>query len=148
MDEGVIIRKVNVEDAADVCRICCEDLGYQCDKSLVKERILQLDPDREAVFVAIVDDTVVGYVHVERYNTLYFETMANILGIAVSGRIRRHGLGRALIERAEKWAEGNEIYLMRLSSGLGRKGAHEFYRRLGYNSEKEQIRFIKRISDM
>lgn len=148
MDEGLVIRLVKTEDAAEVCRICCDDLGYQCDKSLVKERILRLDPDREAVFVALVDGQVAGYVHIEKYNTLYFETMANVLGIAVSSRFRRHGIGRKLIEQAERWAEENEIYLMRLNSGLRRKEAHEFYRRLGYGSEKEQLRFFKRIGDM
>ncbi len=147
MDEGLVIRQVKTEDAADVCRICCDDLGYQCDKSLVKERILRLDPEREAVFVALVDGRVAGYVHIERYNTLYFETMANILGMAVSSKFRKHGIGRALIMEAEAWAEENEIYLIRLNSGTGRTEAHEFYRRLGYGMVKEQLRFMKRIGD-
>ena len=148
MEKDVVIRMVEPKDAAEVCRICCEDLGYQCDKSLVKERILTLDVSREAVFIALVNDEVAGYVHVEKYNTLYFETMANILGTAVSSRYRKRGIGRALIERAEKWAEQNEIYLMRLNPGSNRAEAHLFYRRLGYGSEKEQLRFIKRIGDM
>lgn len=139
------IRQVTIDDAGDVCRICCDDLGYRCDKTLVRERISQLDPEREAVFVAVDDDKVIGYIHVEKYNTLYFETMVNVLGIAVSLAFRRQGVGRALINRAEKWAEEKEITLMRLNSGIGRRDAHKFYRKLGYGSEKEQIRFIKRL---
>ena len=133
------------DDAEDVCRICCDDLGYQCDKSLVKERITQLDPGREAVYVALIDERVIGYIHVEKYNTLYFETMANILGLAVSGKYRKKGVGKALVDQAEKWANENDISLMRLNSGAKRSGAHDFYRRLGYSSEKDQVRFIKRI---
>ncbi|MBR6403743.1 MAG: GNAT family N-acetyltransferase [Eubacterium sp.] len=139
------VRYVNVDDAEDVCRICCDDLGYQCDKYLVKERISQLDTAREAVFVAVADDRVVGYIHVEKYNTLYFEPMANILGLAVSWTYRKKGIGKLLINRAEKWSVDNEIALMRLNSGSSRHDAHEFYRHLGYGSEKEQIRFVKRI---
>ena len=53
------IRQVTIDDAEDVCRICCDDLGYRCDKTLVRERISQLDPEREAVFVAVSDDKVI-----------------------------------------------------------------------------------------
>lgn len=144
-DLEVDIRLVTRDDAEDVCRICCDDLGYQCDKSLVKERITQLDPGREAVYVALIDERVIGYIHVEKYNTLYFETMANILGLAVSGKYRKKGVGKALVDQAEKWANENDISLMRLNSGAKRSGAHDFYRRLGYSSEKDQVRFIKRI---
>ncbi len=140
-----VIRQVTCDDAEDVCRICCEDLGYQCDKMLVRERITELDSEREAVYVALVDDSVVGFVHVEKYTTLYFENMANILGLAVSSKYRKNGIGKALLEQAEKWADKNEIALMRLNSGLKRSEAHEFYRRLGYSGEKNQIRFIKRL---
>ena len=141
----ISIRLVNGDDASQVCAICCDDLGYQCDRALVKERISQLEDEREAVFVAVIDENVVGYIHVEKYNTLYFETMANILGLAVSKRYRKHGVGKALVNQAEKWAVENEISLMRLNSGSSRSGAHKFYRRLGYGSEKDQIRFVKRL---
>ncbi len=145
IDTSITVRPVTCDDAADVCRICCDDLGYQCDKYLVKERIDQLNTEREAVFVAEFEGTVVGYIHVEKYCTLYFETMANILGLAVSGKCRKKGVGRALVNEAEKWANENEISLMRLNSGVSRSGAREFYKRLGYGSEKEQLRFVKRL---
>ena len=103
-DTVISIRLVNGDDASQVCAICCDDLGYQCDRALVKERISQLEDEREAVFVAVIDENVVGYIHVEKYNTLYFETMANILGLAVSKRYRKHGVGKALVNQAEKWA--------------------------------------------
>ncbi|MBQ8950165.1 MAG: GNAT family N-acetyltransferase [Eubacterium sp.] len=141
----VTVRQVTEADAGEVCLICCDDLGYQCDKTLVKLRISQLDTEREAVFVAIYDEQIVGFIHVERYNTLYFETMANILGLAVSTKFRKHGIGKALVERAEDWANENDIALMRLNSGISRSGAHEFYRHLGYTSEKNQLRFVKRL---
>ena len=141
----MIVRPVTCDDAVEVCELCRNDLGYQCDKTLVKERINQLSPEREAVFVAIIDDSVVGFVHIEKYNTLYFETMANILGLAVSSKYRRRGIGKALVEQAEKWAEENDIELMRLNSGSKRIGAHKFYQTLGYFSEKSQMRFIKRL---
>ena len=143
--DTVTVRPVTEADASEVCLICCDDLGYQCAKPLVKTRISQMDEARQAVFVAIFDGQIAGFIHVERYNTLYFETMANILGLAVSTKFRKHGIGKALVEKAEDWANENDIALMRLNSGATRSGAHEFYRHLGYSSEKNQLRFVKRL---
>ena len=112
MGSDIIVRPVVGDDAADICELCCMDLGYQCDKFLVSERISQLEADREAVFVAELEGKVVGFIHIHVYNTLYFEAMTNILGIAVSSKFRKMGIGKALLERAEEWALGKDISLM------------------------------------
>lgn len=104
-----------------------------------------IDVKREAVFAAEIDGTVVGYIHVEIYNTLYFASMINILGLAVSHCHRRQGVGRALITCAENWAKEQGINIVRLNSGSSRKEAHEFYRAMGYDNEKMQVRFLKNL---
>ena len=147
MENDFVVRVVTGDDAADICELCCTDLGYQCDKFLVSERISQLDADKEAVFVAELGGKVVGFIHVHLYTTLYFEAMTNILGLAVSSKQRKKGIGKALLERAEEWSLEKDISLVRLNSGGTRKGAHEFYRCLGYGMEKEQIRFMKRLEN-
>ena len=108
-------------------------------------RISNLDKGREKAFVAEVNGIVAGYVHAEKYQTLYFEPMINILGLAVSAEFRRRGIGRMLLKHAERWANEEGIYKIRLNSGGSRKEAHSFYRAMGYSNEKEQIRFIKDI---
>lgn len=140
-----MIRKVNISDYNDICKICNEDLGYKCKKELVKMQIEHLDEKREMVFVAEVDNVVVGYIHVEKYNVLYFNSMTNILGLAVAKKHQKQGWGRKLIEAAEQWSKENDIYTIRLNSGIGRKEAHKFYRAIGFGEEKEQIRFIKHL---
>ena len=52
-----------------------------------------MDKNRECVFVADIDGEIAGFVHVEKYNLLYCKSMANILGLAVSNKFRRQGLG-------------------------------------------------------
>lgn len=139
------IRRAVLDDAKNICEISKNDLGYECDIDLVKERITSLDSSRECVLVAELNNSVVGYVHVEKYNTLYYESMINILGLAVDVNYQRRGIGRALMEAAENWGKEQGISKARLNSGASRKSAHEFYRAIGYNSEKEQIRFMKNI---
>ena len=139
------IREATIEDAFAICNISCADLGYDCSCEFVSTRISNLDKGREKVFVAEVNGIVAGYIHAEKYQTLYFEPMINILGLAVSSEFRRRGIGRMLLKRAERWATEVGIHKIRLNSGASRKEAHSFYRAMGYNNEKGQIRFIKDI---
>jgi GNAT superfamily N-acetyltransferase len=141
----MIIREATIEDAFAICNISCADLGYDCSCEFVSTRISNLDKGREKVFVAEVNEIVTGYIHAEKYQTLYFEPMINILGLAVSSEFRRRGIGRMLLKRAERWANEVGIHKIRLNSGASRKETHSFYRAMGYNNEKGQIRFIKDI---
>ena len=141
----MIIREATIEDAFAICNISCADLGYDCSCEFVSTRISNLDKGREKVFVAEVNGIVAGYIHAEKYQTLYFEPMINILGLAVSSEFRRRGIGRMLLKRAERWATEVGIHKIRLNSGGSRKEAHSFYRAMGYSNEKGQIRFIKDI---
>lgn len=139
------IRKINFSDAMEIQKISQEDLGYECSLSLVDNKINSLDSKREQVFVACKDGTVAGYIHVEKYDTLYFETMCNVLGLAVKKDFQKMGIGKALVLAGENWAKENGINYMRVNSGISRVAAHKFYQHLGYKSEKEQLRFIKQI---
>lgn len=140
-----IIRKAVLADAEDIAEISRDDLGYDCEGEFVRENIMNLDDGREAVFVADIDGRAVGYIHVEEYKVLYFEKMVNYLGVAVSNKYRRLGIGSALIKAAENWALERGIHLVRLNSGSTRTGAHEFYKRQGYDGDKMQVHFTKRL---
>lgn len=140
------IRKAEINDAYAISKICTEDLGYKCTVELVSDRLKNIDGKRETVYVAEIDGTVVGYIHAEIYNTLYYESMINILGIAVSYDYRRQGIGRALLSRAEEWGKENGVKIVRLNSGGSRKEAHDFYRAMGYDDEKMQVRFLKKLN--
>lgn len=140
-----MIREATKNDFKDICRIAVEDLGYNCEPELVKQRLEQLDTDREKVFVIDINGAVVGFVHAEKYNTLYYKSMINIQGLAIAKSHRKNGYGKALMETVENWARDIGVDLIRLNSGSARKEAHSFYRKIGYNSEKEQIRFMKTL---
>lgn len=140
-----MIRKYEISDHVDICKICNRELGYNCEKSLVSKQLENLNENREMVFVAELNARVVGFIHVEKYNVLYLDSMVNILGLAVLSNYQMQGLGRKLIDAAIQWAKEMGIYTLRLNSGINRKEAHQFYRRIGFGEEKEQYRFIKNI---
>lgn len=141
----IIIRQAKIEDYKDICKICCDDLGYNCSEELVKERLEGLDKNNERVLVAVYNSEVVGYLHAQIYKTLYFEELINFLGLAVSKEYRNKKVGTKLVNEIENWAKEKGINKVRVNSGFSRKEANEFYRSLGYNNEKEQIRFLKSL---
>ncbi len=131
------IRKAEIKDAVKICGISCNDPGHECDDLLVKNRLKNISPNRETVFVAESGGEVIGSIHAEKYELLYCETMANILGLAVKSEFRRMGAGRKLISAAENRALENGIKIIRINSGISRTGVHEFYRSIGFDSKKD-----------
>lgn len=125
--------------------ICSEDLGYNCSAAFVRQKLMSLDLSREAVFAAQAGNRVIGYIHIEKYDLLYFETLANVLGLAVRADSRRNGTGKLLIEAAENWAREIGAVGIRLNSGASRTDAHSFYRAVGFDSEKHQLNFLKKF---
>lgn len=140
-----IIREATVDDSISICKICKNDLGYNCENELVKFRLEHLDKNREVVFVAENNGVIVGFVHAETYNTLYYSSMVNVQGLAIDSEFRHKGYGKELMFMVENWARSRGISFVRLNSGGERGTAHKFYRAIGYNNEKEQIRFMKNI---
>lgn len=141
----MIIRTAELRDAFFISRISCSGLGYECSEEFVAKRLNKLNAARETVFVALEDGVPAGFIHAEIYELLYYEPMVNILGIAVSSEYRRRGIGMALMKKAEEWAKKSGINIIRLNSGAVRKEAHEFYRSIGFDTEKEQICFTKAL---
>ena len=58
---------------------------------------------------------------------------------------RRLGVASKLMTAVEDWTRENGIREIRLNSGITRTGAHEFYRKNGFDDEKEQKRFLKTL---
>ena len=81
--------------------------------------------------------------HLCNYDLLYFDSMKNVMGIAVSSEYRRQGIGRKLLTAAEERARADGASAVRLSSGESRTGAHAFYRSLGYSGTKKQLNLKK-----
>ena len=144
-DDGIEIREARSSDAKDIAVLCREELGYECSDAMIEQNLKNLRPERESVITAVFEGQARGFIHIERYAVLYFEPMANILGLVVDRKMQHHGIGRRLIKAAEAWAEAQGIRTIRLNSGAGRTGAHQFYQAMGYEQSKEQYRFLKTL---
>jgi len=138
------IRPAEEKDIPSLVILIQKDLGYaEAKDDFIHDQFLQLDKNRDEIFVAEIEGTVVGFIHVEKYSNIYFGPVGNILGLAVRETYRKMGIGKQLLAAAENWSKEKACIGMRLNSGGSRTGAHEFYRSQGYDDEKNQIRFMK-----
>lgn len=106
------IRLAQPSDAAAVCHLNRECMGYDYPLRATAQKLQNsLANGRCRIFVAELDGQVVGYVHAQDYDVLYFDHMKNILGIAVDPAFRRQGIGRALLNAVEEWG-GNRVHAL------------------------------------
>lgn len=145
-DREPAVRPAADADAGRLAALC-EQLGYPTSPEAARARLAELAQDPEhAVFV--FDDgagSAVGWVHVHAVESLVAGRYAEIGGLVVDAGARRTGAGRQLMLAAEAWARAHGCSSVRLRSNIVRTGAHEFYKRLGYESAKTQLAFMKRL---
>lgn len=78
----VVIRCCALTDAAAIQKLNREQMGYEysLDNTRAKlEKLLSSEADR--LFVAVINDAVVGYVHANDYDVIYAPSMKNIMGL-------------------------------------------------------------------
>ena len=138
------IRKANVSDSKSLV-ILSKQLGYETNEESLIQRFACLKARQQEVLVAESGNSIVGYISFEPYFTLYMNPGLNITALVVDDKNQNKGIGKALILEAEKYAKENNLAFVRANSSSGRVEAHKFYRKLGFNNEKDQKRFIKEI---
>ena len=144
-----MIRKIKIEDAAAVQRICNISLGYSVSVEIVMRQIQKLSEDVNYHYIYVYEDeelqTVVGFVHAEVYESLYSYAGLNILGLAVLPEFQGKGIGKELMHHLEVNAKNDSVSFVRLNSADYRVEAHKFYESIGYVCDKTQKRFMKRL---
>ncbi len=139
-----IIRELMLKDSEDIHRLNTEEMGYEFSLDETKEKLLKLlNSESDKIFVAVIGDEVIGYVHANDYDLIYAPHMKNIMGIAVAEKYKRNGIGKALLSEVEKWAKETGAKGVRLVSGATRTNAHKFYHNCGYSGDKAQINMSK-----
>ena len=118
------IREASLSDAPALWELNETELGYTYPLDAATKKLASLlGSGRDKIFVAVLEKTVVSYVHANSYDVLYAPHMKNIMGIAVSTHCKRRGIGRALLRQVEAWATQDGAVGIRLVSGRERLDA-------------------------
>lgn len=140
------IREMRASDLPGVAELC-DQLGYPTSVVTLTKRFATLNGRRgEQMLVAVHDEAVAGWIHVRRVDGLESDPRAEVWGLVVDDQVRSQGVGRALLEFAERWAAENGLECMRVRSNVLRERAHGFYERAGYAVVKQQSVFEKRLT--
>jgi len=143
----VEIRPAEASDAKSICEINKSAFGYDYPEDKTGERLtFILGKSTDKIWVACVDDRVVGYIHGADYECTYSDSLKNIMAVAVDEKYRGLGIGKQLLMAVEKWAREAGCEGIRLVSGFNREKAHEFYLHCGYVNRKDQKNFVKLFS--
>lgn len=143
---GQKIRKLEESDLPEI-RSLCQELGYAVTGEELLERI-QLISSEKRHLLAVVENEAnrpIGFIHAATSLALTDKVRAEIIGLVISEKYRRKGLGKALIAHAENWAKSQGHQLIRVRSQALRENAHEFYKELGYELKKIQNVFVKSL---
>ena len=142
------VRPAHPSDARRIAELSGQ-LGYPSTSSEIESRMeCLLTGGRTAIFVAVEDAVVVGWISVRSDLTLEGGSFAEIAGLIVADGRRGAGIGRALLETAEAWARERGHGRLRVRSNVVRARAHAFYKRLGYETTKHQAVFDKILAEL
>lgn len=142
-----MLRSLTMADMPAVREINERSLGYPVTLEMTQQQFKKLSKSSKHLLIGFEDHLshqIVGYIHAEVYESLYSETGLNVLALAVLPDFQGQGIGKALLLALEKQANTKNVAFIRLNSGSDRKAAHAFYRQMGYNGDKTQVRFIKK----
>jgi predicted N-acetyltransferase YhbS len=141
------IRVAEDSDAESIARLACT-LGYAATAEAIGSRLRAVrGSENDLTLVALNDaGAVIGWIQAHASHVIESGFRVEIAGLIVSTDVRRSGVGRALVSRAEEWARklGAEAIVVR--SNVQRVESHAFYPALGYSVTKTQTVYRKQLT--
>jgi len=143
-EQIVTVREALEEDSERIAALA-HQLGYRVNEPHVLS-CLRLRGDDYEVYVAVVPRAgVVGWIGVRAHQTLTSTRRADVEGLIVEDEYRGTGIGKRLLERAERWGREHECASLRLFTNVVRERAHRFYEREGYELLKTERLYQKTL---
>jgi len=141
---GCTIRLARPSDVTEMARLFAE-LGYEIPVDVLATRMATFSDAGEVALVAENDSSpahLLGAATLHRTPVLHRAgPVGRVSALVVDETMRGRGIGRALMQAAERWAVERGCILMEVTSNMRRADAHSFYEALGY--ERTSFRFAR-----
>lgn len=138
------IRFARVSDVPELVRLFSE-LGYEIAPDVLAARWAAFEASGEQAIVAAddaPDGCLLGVATLHATPVLHRAgPVGRVTALVVDARLRGRGIGRALMQAAERWASDRGCVLLEVTSNQRRVDAHSFYEGLGY--ERTSFRFAR-----
>jgi cobalt/nickel transport system ATP-binding protein len=145
-DGAVAARRAGPHDASALAALATE-LGYPSEPAGMAVRLSGLlTSAADAVFVvADAGGELLGFVHAAEKRLLVSEPFVELEGLIVSAAARRRGVAALLVAAVEHWSLERGVGELRVRARVERDVADRFYRGRGFDLEKQQRVFVKRL---
>lgn len=142
----ILIRAATTADAVFISSLC-DQLGYQSLQTETEKRLQYVLQDTNScIFVAVVNEKVVGWIHGFYAVRVESDPFTEIGGLVVDENYRRQNIGRLLVNKIVEWALAREYKRVRVRCNALRTESHQFYLSLGFAETKQQKIFEMRFS--
>ena len=136
---AVRIRRPSAGDTPAMAALLSE-LGYPAQASDLPDRVRAMEAEGSTVLLAVDEaDTPIGLASVARHATIHADApVAYITALVTTAGARGKGVGRALVDAAERWAREQGCVRLSVTSAEHRADAHAFYPKCGmpYNGRR------------
>jgi GNAT superfamily N-acetyltransferase len=139
------VRVATGKDAEPIA-VLSGELGYPAEAGTIAERLRRIlsRGDQRVVVAELPDGAICGWLQAHCSEALESGSRVEIVGLIVSGSMRRKGVGRRLVAAAEAWAAEISAQMVVVRSNAMRLESHAFYPSLGYSPSKTQVVYRKR----
>ena len=146
MSAPITIRDATPDDAERLIPVLAT-LGYPSEPAIVRQRLTafgSLDPSGR-ILVADDGSRILGFASLHNTPTLHRDTVVGrITGLAVLADTQGMGVGRMLVDAAERHFRALGLTRVEVTSGLTHMPAYDFYRHRGYVDQG--VRFAKTLA--
>ena len=144
----IAIREMGPADIS-AGRLLLSQLGYDSTLQEVKRRYDAIREKQDhAVLVGEQDGRVVALLHL--YERPAFDKPPEVIvqALVVDQNWRGTGVGKSMMNMAERWAADRRFSSVALTSSVSRSDAHSFYNRIGYKVEATSHLFRNNLVGM
>jgi GNAT superfamily N-acetyltransferase len=141
----VSIKIAEINDSESITELS-NQLGYKTRIIDIQNRLKKiLENADNCVYVAIQNEKIVGWIH--GFYSLRIEScfFVEIGGLVVNENYRKNGIGKKLVYKIIEWTKLKNCEKVRVRCNVIRKESHRFYQSIGFEINKEQKIFNKRL---
>src|SRR5689334_22158005 len=111
------LRPARPADAARIAQLLTDE-GYPAGPSDIVERLGRFAGPESAVIVADVDGEPIGFVAIHRVPRFeHDDAVLRVLALVVDAGVRERGIGRLLMDEAERFARKDGAAFVEVTSG-------------------------------
>jgi GNAT superfamily N-acetyltransferase len=130
----ISLRRATTDDAERIAALFTDE-GYPAGPSDIVDRLGRFDSEHSRVIVAANDGEVLGFIAIHALPRFeHSDRIIRVMALVVDAGERGRGIGRLLMEEAERIGRELDAAFAEITAGHHRPDAQRLYEELGYDA--------------